>query len=395
VTQTTVQNRKILIVGAGIGGLAAAVILSQRGARVTVLDQTEAITEVGAGLQISPNGFAVLRAMGLGEAARAAAVAASGVTLHDYRKGAVTSLGMGGRDFLLFHRADLIDVLHDAARQAGARILLLQKVQDVEPGPRPRVVLASGAVTDADIVIGADGLHSVVRRALNGAEAPFFTRQVAWRAVVENRTARRDDIQVHMGPHRHLVSYPLRGGSLMNLVAVQERAAWAAESWSQTDDPVALRAAFDDFGPEAQTLLAQVEQVNLWGLFRHKIAQNWHAPGVTLLGDALHPTLPFMAQGANMALEDGWVLADALTAADTAEGAFAAYRAQREARVRRAVTAANGNAHKYHLSFGPLRWVAHCGLRVAGRVAPGAMMRSLDWLYRHDVTQGSNARSRK
>ncbi len=386
----TLDGLKILVIGAGIGGLAAARALALRGADVTVLEQAGAIAEVGAGLQISPNGFVVLHALGLGDLLAAGAVQGQAVSLRDYRKGEVLRLDLRqleSRDYYFVHRADLIDVLAEGARAAGVKIRLLQKVDQVIPGARPELRMANGVVLSADLVIGADGLHSKARQALNGTAAPFFTRQVAWRAVVPNLEERGPEVRVHMGPLRHVVSYPLRGGKALNIVAVQEQAAWAAESWSQQDDPMALRAAFGDFGPEVQTLLARVENVNLWGLFRHQVAQNWYREGVALLGDAVHPTLPFMAQGACMALEDCWELAEALSDSETVDQALARYQSRRESRVHRVVEAANGNAWKYHLSFPPLRWAAHTALRVGGAMAPERMMRQFDWLYNFDVTE--------
>jgi salicylate hydroxylase len=355
---------------------------------VTVLEQAPEIAEVGAGLQISPNGARVIEALGLGDGLRARAVTAQAVRLCDYRGGEVLRLdlgqaGQGGYHFL--HRADLIDMLAEGARAAGVRLRLLQRVTGVRGGSQPRVDLASGAGFDADLVIGADGLHSVVRAVLDGPSAPFFTRQVAWRALIPNRTGRGAEVRVHMGPMRHVVSYPLREGRLLNLVAVQERAAWTAESWSQTDDPQALRAAFGDFCGEVQDMLAAVEQVNLWGLFRHPVARTWQREGLAILGDAAHPTLPFMAQGACLALEDGWVLAAALDAAQDMGAGLARYQALREGRARRVVAAASGNAWKYHLAFPPLRWAAHTALRAGGRLAPGRMVRQFDWIYRYDA----------
>ena len=383
---------RVCVIGAGIGGLAVARALSLRGADVSVLEQAPEISEVGAGLQISPNGFAVLRALGLNAELRARAVQARAVSLRDYQRGEVLRLDLGALDsgdYYFTHRADLIEVLAEGARAVGVRIRLLQKVAAVEGGAQPRVHLASGAQTEADLVIGADGLHSVVRHALDGPAVPFFTRQVAWRATVPNLWARGPEVQVHMGPMRHVVSYPLRGGTLLNLVAVQERAAWTEESWSQRDDPLALRAAFGDFGPEVRAMLGAVEEVHLWGLFRHPVAKIWQRDGLALLGDAAHPTLPFMAQGASMALEDAWVLGDALTAEPDRDTALAAYQARREGRAARVVAAASRNAWKYHLSFPPLRWAAHTALRAGGRVAPTRMMRQFDWLYGHDVTRAA------
>ncbi|MEQ8903077.1 MAG: FAD-dependent monooxygenase [Roseovarius sp.] len=383
---------KVCVIGAGIGGLAVARALALRGADVSVLEQAPEISEVGAGLQISPNGFAVLRALGLDAALRARAVQAEAVCLRDYRRGEVLRLDLGAldsQDYYFIHRADLIEVLAEGAREAGARIRLLQKVSSVEGGAQPRIHLASGAQTEADLVIGADGLHSVVRPVLNGISTPFFTRQVAWRATVPNLWDRGPEVQVHMGPMRHVVSYPLRGGALLNLVAVQERAAWTEESWSQRDDPVALRAAFGDFSADLRAMLDAVEEVHLWGLFRHPVAKVWQRDGLALLGDAAHPTLPFMAQGASMALEDAWVLADALRDEASREAALDRYQARREGRAARVVDAASRNAWKYHLSFPPLRWAAHTALRAGGALAPDRMMRRFDWLYGHDVTRAA------
>jgi len=383
---------RVCVIGAGIGGLAVARALARRGAVVSVLEQAPEIAEVGAGLQVSPNGFAVLRALGLDDALRAGAVQARAVSLRDYKGGEVVRLDLGAlgdSDYHFIHRADLIDILAGGARAAGARIRLMQKVVRVEEGAQPRVHLANGAAVEADLVIGADGLHSVVRRALNGTATPVFTGQVAWRALVPNLWDRGPQVQVHMGPMRHLVSYPLRGGSMLNLVAVQERAAWTAESWSQRDDPMALRAAFGDFGRDARAMLEAVDEVNLWGLFRHPVARVWHAGGLTIIGDAAHPTLPFLAQGASMALEDAWVLADALSSEVTIDAALARYQSRREGRTARVVAAASRNAWKYHLSFPPLRWAAHTALRAGGRIAPVRMMRQFDWLYGHDVTQAA------
>lgn len=188
-----------------------------------------------------------------------------------------------------------------------------------------------------------------------------------------------------MGPGRHLVSYPLRGGRLRNIVAVEERHRWAEESWSATDDPLALRLAFEGFSGPVPGWLEQVEAVNLWGLFRHPVAARWHGHGAAILGDAAHPTLPFLAQGANMALEDAWVLAAMLAAQDSAEAAFAAYQLARRDRVTRIVAAANANARNYHLK-GPMRLAGHLALRLSGRLAPGLALSRFDWLYDFDVT---------
>ncbi len=389
----SLKNKKVTVIGAGIGGLTAALALRARGADVTVLEKAGAITEVGAGLQISPNGFCVLRALGLAEVFRDRAVQGQAVELRDYRKSAlVARLDLGllppDQPYFFIHRADLIELLAEAVRDAGVKVLLLQQAETVVPGECPEVQLANGAVVKSDLVIGADGLHSCLRPVLNGKTAPFFTRQVAWRATIPNDLNHPAVARVHMAPKRHMVSYPLRGGTLINLVMVQERMEWADEGWAHKDDPDNLRAAFADFGGDAAKMLSQVTDVGLWGLFRHPVAPKWTGENVAILGDAAHPTLPFMAQGAVMAMEDAWVLADALDKTENTHEGLTAYQTRRHARASKVIETASGNAWKYHLSFPPSRLGAHMGLRMISKLAPKKLLQQFDWIYRHDVTKG-------
>ncbi|MCV2873110.1 FAD-dependent monooxygenase [Defluviimonas sp. WL0050] len=386
------NGRAVTVLGAGVAGLALARALALKGAKVTVLEQAPEIREVGAGLQITPNGARVMGALGLGAELEAQSIGSEAVELIDGETGGqvlrldLTRQRTAGM-FRLVHRADLITVLAEGARAAGVEIRLLQQITEVTLGDHsPRLKTTQGAEIEADILIGADGLHSKVRQALNGTVAPFFTHQVAWRATLPAEPDIRPVAQLFMGPGRHIVTYPLRGGRLRNIVAIEERHKWAEESWSLTDDPLALRIAFEEFVPQVRRWLDQIERPNLWGLFRHPVAKRWHGQGAAILGDAAHPTLPFLAQGANMALEDAWVLAEALSAAEP-DAAFAAYQQRRQARVSRIVEAANANARNYHLS-GIRRDIAHFGLKTLNRFAPGKVMDRFAWLYDHDVTGG-------
>ena len=390
-------GRRVTVLGAGVAGLAVARALALRGAKVTVLEQADAIREVGAGLQISPNGAAVLQALGLGPALAAVSLRAQAVMLRDGLDGsAVLRMDLARlrpeQGWHFIHRADLIALLLEGAREAGVTLHLLQKVEGVDlTGAAPLVRLTQGDAVEAGLLIGADGLHSALRTALNGVAEPFFTHQVAWRAVIPNDPADTVEAEVHMGPGRHLVSYPLRGGVWRNIVAVEERRRWVEEGWSLRDDPMELRLAFAGFSPRVRGWLDRVEDVWLWGLFRHPVAQSWFRmlPGgaAAILGDAAHPTLPFLAQGANMALEDAWVLAAALSGHDGDAAALAAYQAARAPRCARIVQAAEANARNYHLT-GARRAVGHAALRLAGTVAPGMALRRFDWLYGFDVTAG-------
>ena len=387
---------EVAVVGAGIGGLAAAIALAQRGARVRVHERSPALEEVGAGIQVAPNGVAVLEALGLRDAAEACASLPPSVELRDRRGGRlVARLPLGqacvaryGRPYWQFHRADLLAVLAAGAAEAGVALHLGSPVGAVEPDPGgARLRCADGEVA-ADLVVAADGVRSGVRAAHFGGGPARFTGHVAWRGLVERDRlpagAAAEATTVTMGPGRHLVSYPLRGGRLVNFVAVEERAAWTAEGWTEPDDPARLRHAFAGWDGAAGALLAAVERTFLWGLFDHAPLADWVRGRVVLLGDACHPMLPFLAQGATMALEDAWVLADELDLAPELDRGLAAYCARRLPRASRAQRAAARSGWVYHLRPG-LRTAAQLGLALASALAPGLLMGRLDWLYGADV----------
>ncbi|MCA0043612.1 FAD-dependent monooxygenase [Celeribacter litoreus] len=376
------------ILGAGVAGLAVARALALRGAKVTVYEQAPEIREVGAGLQISPNGVRVLAGLGLDPVSRA--VRSKGVRLMDgYMGREVLYLDLAAYrpndDFLLMHRADLIDLLHQGARDVDVDIRLHHKVEDID-GDEDGVTLnfEGGATARHGIVLGADGLHSKLRPMLNGPAKPFFTGQTAWRATVPALGGEPEVAMVHMAAGRHVVSYPLRGGEIINIVAVEERSDWIEEGWFHEGDPEELRRNFSNFCPGITALLGRVEQVSRWGLFRHPVAVRWHSDRTALLGDAAHPTLPFLAQGAVMALEDAWVLADCLGKLPL-DQALPAYQMCRRPRVTRVIEAANANARNYHLS-GPKRFLGHTALRLAGQLAPKQAVEKFAWLYDYDVT---------
>ena len=257
-------GRNVTVLGAGIAGLAVARAFALRGATVTVLEQAEAVREAGAGIQISPNGARVISALGLREAFEQASLPSQAAELLNGETGKrVAWLPVGAEPstqgaeapagYRLIHRARLIDLLAQGAREVGVRIRLLQRVKEVDlSGARPKVIMATGSELETDLLIGADGLHSRTRIALNGAQVPFFTQQICWRAIIpdteadieaEAATPPRAVAQVFMGDGRHLVSYPLKGG-LRNIVAVEERNRWVEENYSLSDDPARLREAF-------------------------------------------------------------------------------------------------------------------------------------------------------
>lgn len=393
------DGREIAVVGAGIGGLAAAIALATRRVKVQVFESAPALGEVGAGLQIAPNGVAVLEALGLRDAAERAASRPEAVELRDYRDGRLVArvplgdaiVARHGRPYWHLHRADLIAVLAAGATDLGVTVHCGRRVTAAVPaGTSVALKTDAGPAGSFEAVIAADGVRSSLRAAHLSAAPPRFTGHVAWRGTVAaGRLPPALSVpaaRVTMGPGRHIVSYPLRGRSLVNFVAVEERAAWTEEGWSTPDDPDRLRAAFAGWGGEAGALLAAVEETFLWGLFDHAPLPRWSEGRLALLGDACHPMLPFLAQGATMALEDAWVLGDCLDLAGDLPTGLVAYETARLARTARVQRAAAGSGRIYHLGGGAAR-ITHAGLRAVSSLAPGLLAGRFDWLFGTDVTR--------
>lgn len=366
------DGRSVLVVGGGIAGLAISRALALRGARVRVIEQAPALTEVGAGIQITPNGAVVLKALGLWNAVTSAGLRATAARLCDGPTGeAIISMDLTEADWLLVARPALIFALEKGARDAGVEISL---------------GTAWEGQKDADLVIGADGVHSRVARAMNGGMESGFSGQVAWRALIPGDGDPASEI--FLGAGRHLVSYPLNGG-MRNIVAVEERRAWASDGWNHEDDPSSLREAFSGFGGPVPGWLEAVDKVWLWGLMQYRVAKIWQDGKTVILGDAAHPSLPFLAQGANMALEDVWVLADALDQFEQTQ-ALAAFESGRKPRVRDVLAAADRNGANYHMAHPLMRRAAHLYLKGSERIRPGGALNRYRWLWGHDVTRSES-----
>ncbi|MFQ8433025.1 FAD-dependent monooxygenase [Amaricoccus sp. W119] len=400
------SGREVVVIGAGIAGMAAAAALALKGARVRVLEQAPALGEVGAGLQVGPNGVAVLEALGLRDAGAAHASAPEAVELRDRDGSLVARVPMGadvlarhGRPYWQLHRADLLALLEGAAKVAGVRIETGVRVARVvpgaatggAPGARPKLWTEAGASLDADLIVAADGARSRTRAHVFGGGVPRYAGSVAWRALVPAERLERphpEIARVVMGPGRHVVSYPLRGGSLVNLVAIEERERGAEDGWMRAGDPAELRAAFAGWAPDVTDLLGAVDSVFVWGLHDHEPLPTWARGGVVMIGDACHPMLPFLAQGAGMGLEDAWVLAHELDVAGDITSGLAGFVNRRRERAERVQRAAAANGRIYHLSTPGVRQAAHLGLGLLSRLAPGRLLGRFDWLYGEDVTAG-------
>ncbi len=403
------QGNGIAIVGAGIGGLSAALACAAAGLEVRVFEQAAALDEVGAGLQLGSNATRVLQRLGVLDALLAVAVRPSEVRLRTAVRGrlvATRPLGAAserryGAPYLHVHRADLQQVLAEAVQARGIPLALdhrLTGLRQDDEGVDLGFVTASGAArsTRAGLCIGADGLQSRVRAALFGAEPPRFTGNVAWRATIPLSTTlpaaqREPVVTVWMGDGAHLVQYLVRGGRCMNIVAVFEDPTWTHERWHDRGDANALRARFAGWHPEVGALLAQVSECHLWALCDRVPMPAWRGGRCTLLGDACHPMLPFLAQGAAMAIEDAWTLAHCLSAATVAKasvqdpGRLDAYEHARRKRTARVQSEARSQARLFHLAQ-PAAAMRNLVLGLGSRLFPQAALARYDWLYGHDVT---------
>ena len=359
----------IAVAGAGIGGLAAALSLAEAGCEVSVFERAPALAEVGAGLQLSPNATAVLRRFGLLDAVARDAVALSAVRIGRGRDGAVLArLPLGdaaarfGSPFLVTLRADLHRALLEAVRaRPGIRLetgMSLAGWHAADDGLSLGFEAPGGPNTPFAGLVGADGLRSAVRRQLYPGEAAPVGRRTAWRATIPAADVpdrfRDPCSNLWLGARAHLVHYPVAGGRLVNVVAAVDdtrRAAMPDDLWSKPGDPAALAARFEDWAAPLRELLAAAPTWTTWPILDRPPLARWSRGPVTLLGDAAHPMLPFLAQGAAQALEDAEALGDAMThrGGDPA-AAFGHYDSARRRRAARVQVESRRQAFVYHLS---------------------------------------------
>lgn len=399
-------GRHIIICGAGIGGLSAALCCAHFGFGVTVLEQAKALGEVGAGIQIPPNAMKVFEALGLTafierDAFEPEAIECrmgeSGMPLFEVPLGNAAQKRWGSA-YLHIHRADYIRALKDAIAQKvkdGADITVKTNAEVTgftQESEQVRVHLKSGEAVNGTALIGADGIHSVIRTQMLGPDKPRFTGNVAWRVTAAmdklGEYAPKPTACAWMGRGRHAVTYRLRRGEIANFVGVVERDDWTSESWSQTGDKADALSDFDGWHPTITTLLRAAEpgQLYRWALFDRLPIQRWTDGRVALLGDAAHPMLPFMAQGAAMAVEDAWQLASMLASTSRVGDALQAYETVRKPRTSQVQAASRDNAKTFHKSTSIGRLTTYGPMWLAGRIAPPAVRARLDWLYAFDVT---------
>lgn len=392
---------KAVIVGGGIGGLNAALCFDKFGWDVEILEQADQLEDIGAGIQISPNGMQVLRALDIDEQIAATGFQPRATQFRMGQSGRVImTQDMGkrleekwGAPYLHIHRVDLISTMARALEERCPSAIRMAKTVTGygQDGHKVWATLADGTNVEGDVIVGADGIKSPIRTQMLGPENPHFTGNVAWRAVVPvaklGRNAPLPVASVWLGENKHAVTYLLRGGELANLVGVVERDNWQQERWTEKGTRAQALADFADWHPTITTLLEQADQHYRWALFDRDPLDQWVDGRAVLIGDAAHPMLPFMAQGAVQAIEDGYVLARSLAEHGDRDIALQRFFDARRDRTAAVQKAARRNMSLFHQrtpggklsTYGPM-WLAG---KMPGQEAFDAQV---EWLYGHDVT---------
>ncbi len=381
----------IAIVGGGIGGLFAANALIAQGFEVSIYEQAPALGEVGAGVFLTPNSVRQLERIGLGPAVEkwgARVGPGSRYFRHDGSPIAPVQVtdSSGWNATFGMHRADLVELLADALADnvvhTGHRCTGFEQRDDVA-----RVSFSNGAVAEADVIVGADGIHSELRPYVFPPSNPVFSGSVAYRGVLPLERIPdwpTDSWLMWLGKGKHFLTFPVRAGQLINYVGFVPADQQMKESWSSPGDPDVLRREFAGWDPRIESLLQQVQMTFRWALYDREPLPTWTRGRLTLLGDAAHPMLPHLGQGANQSIEDGMALATILARADcsTVPAALAAYERLRRERVAQVQRGARENGMRYDSAYADL------GVRDAEIAAHAAFRKKL---YDHDVVPEAQA----
>ncbi|HSS74849.1 MAG TPA: FAD-dependent monooxygenase [Gaiellaceae bacterium] len=381
------------VAGGGIGGLTAALSLLEAGFDVQLYEQAPELGEVGAGIQVSPNASRILHRLGLAQ--ELAVLGVRPLAWHQRRWDdgrtllrtplADEVIRAFGFPHYQMHRADLLATL--SSRIPPERVHVDHRLTGfVDHGDRVSLVFEHGATADVDVLVGADGIHSTVREALLGPQTPHFTGCVAYRGLVPPERLGALELpveaQVWMGPGRHFVHYYVQSCRLVNFVALIEQGTWTRESWTDRGEIADALAAYEGWHPQVRTILGSVEETFVWALFDRQPLERWSVGRVTLLGDACHPMLPFMAQGSAQAVEDAAALTTCLSAETDVPAALRRYEAARLPRASRIQAMSAQNKVRFHLPDGPEQRARDAEMATQ---STDWSIKAIAWIYGHDA----------
>jgi len=395
------RTPRVAIIGGGLGGLAACLAMQRRGIEAFVYERTPGLSEIGAGLNLSPNALKALRALGVEDDAMAIGFRPQAQVVRSWRSGRVIGRQERGGNvaerfgaiFISIHRADLLAILGEAVPERCIR--LGAECTDVETSESGAVArFAGGTEIEADVIVGADGIHSAVRESLFGPIEPTFTGCICWRGLVPAEVVGHTDFAQDMtawwGPHGHIVHYPVRRGELVNFVAHLDSDGWTEEAWTYECDRSELMETYGRWNSSLLRLIESSERYYKWALYDREPLDRWGTGRITLLGDSAHPMLPYLGQGACMAIEDGCILAEALVRSpDGPADALRDYERLRMPRTRRAQLGSRRRARENHLTSPFARLKRDIRMAVRSRFGKDRSPTQAEWLYEYDVAAES------